>query len=175
MKKFLAIIISSFLFISFSLAANDLVHGQQLFKGRCAGCHGILNELTGPALAGLSDRHSEAWIMAFVRNSQQMIESGDETASKIFETYNSLPMPAQKDLSDDDIRSIVAYIKAETQRINTSEKTQKYAAGAVCMNKKFLQLDDTASLLKVGFTTLFVPLVLFGCFFYRHAERISNK
>lgn len=175
MKNTLLTILLFFYFISLGLSSTNLTRGQWLFKGRCAACHGISNELTGPALAGISDRRSEDWIVAFVRSPQQMISEGDQTALEVFDMYNSLPMPPQKDLSDNDIRDIIAYIGVEAQGINASTKQQKYLAGTAVTSKKFLKLDDTSTLLKVGITTLLVPLLLFGCFCYQKSESVTNK
>lgn len=174
MKNTLCTILFYFFIMSFTLSANDLAKGQVLFKARCAACHGISKELTGPALAGIADRHSEAWLLAFVRNSQKMIAEGDKMAIQIFEMYNSLPMPAQQDLCDEDIRDIVAFIGEATKQVSASEKQQNYVADATNSNKKFLTLNEPATFIKVGLTTLFVPLLLFSCFLYRKAGRVSK-
>jgi heme/copper-type cytochrome/quinol oxidase subunit 2 len=71
----------------------------------------------GPALKGVYDRRSEEWIIKFVHNSQAVIKSGDEYAVKLYNEYNQTVMTAFPQLKDDQIRSIIAYIKeAETAK-----------------------------------------------------------
>lgn len=100
------------------VAAPVLAHppadeGKTLFVSRCAGCHSVNKTLTGPALAGIDERRDMNWIKSFIRSSQSMVRAGDATAVQLFEQYNKIPMPDHMDLSDDDINSIVDYIKSE--------------------------------------------------------------
>lgn len=78
---------------------------------QCKACHNIDGpKLIGPNLAGVEDRHDEAWLIRFIRNSQEVIQSGDPVAVKLFEEYNKIPMPPH-DLTDDQIRDMLLYIK----------------------------------------------------------------
>jgi len=88
---------------------------QQLFQTRCGVCHTIGGgRLVGPDLQGVDQRHSEAWIIAFVQHSQQMVAAGDPEAVAIFDKFNGIMMPDQP-LYDDEIRGIIEYIRtAET-------------------------------------------------------------
>jgi hypothetical protein len=40
-----------------------------------------------------------------------MIESGDKYGVELFNKYNKVPMPAYENFSDDEIKSILAYIE----------------------------------------------------------------
>ena len=71
--------------------------------------------MTGPALAGVDERRSMDWIINFIHSSQSVIKSGDKDAIALYEKFNKIPMPDHPDLSDDKIKSIVAYIKSETK------------------------------------------------------------
>ncbi len=104
-----------FLMLSvFSLkAAPPVEEGKQIFTSRCAACHNINKVLTGPALAGVHDRRSEDWIISFVKSSQTMVKSGDKDALAVFEKFNRIPMPDHSDLSDESIKNVIEYIKAE--------------------------------------------------------------
>lgn len=89
--------------------------GKTIFISRCAACHNVNKQLTGPALAGLSERRSIDWIINFVRSSQAMVVKGDTAAVSLFNKYNKTAMPDHTDLSETDIKSIVEYIKKETK------------------------------------------------------------
>ena len=102
----------------FSLAANanpPIDEGKTIFAARCAACHNINKVLTGPALAGVHERRSLDWIVNFVHSSQTMVKSGDPIALEVFTKFNKIPMPDHKDLTPDNIKNIVEYIKSESK------------------------------------------------------------
>jgi mono/diheme cytochrome c family protein len=87
--------------------------GQTLFKNNCAVCHAVHEQVVGPALAGVYERRPLSWIESFVKNSQQVIQGGDEYAVQRYEQFNKTAMPSF-DFSDDEIISVMAYIKDQT-------------------------------------------------------------
>ena len=93
--------------------AQDVKEGQALFKSKCTSCHSVLKKMVGPALTGMSERHSEEWLVKWIKNSQALIASGDPAAKAIFEEYNNSVMTSFTDLSDDQIKNIIAYVKDE--------------------------------------------------------------
>ena len=95
--------------------ANPLEDGKSIFSMRCAACHSVNKALTGPALAGIEEKRSLDWIFQFIRSSQTLVKGGDKEAIEIFEQFNKIPMPDHPDLTDDDIKNILAYIKSETK------------------------------------------------------------
>ncbi|SKA33712.1 Cytochrome c, mono-and diheme variants [Chitinophaga eiseniae] len=97
----------------FSSKAADPAEGKKLFQARCASCHNVNKKLTGPALAGVDERHSEAWIINFVKASQSMVKAGDKEALAVYNANNQVAMPDHPDLSDEMIRDILAYVKEE--------------------------------------------------------------
>jgi cytochrome c551/c552 len=94
-------------------AAPPVEEGKSIFTTRCAGCHNVNKQVLGPALAGVDQRRSTEWIINFVHSSQAMIQKGDKEAVALFKQYNNIPMPDHKDLSDENIKSVVEYIKTE--------------------------------------------------------------
>jgi mono/diheme cytochrome c family protein len=109
------------LFASFSAWATPPVEeGKSIFTTRCAGCHSITKVLTGPALAGVDERRSMDWIINFVHSSQKMVKAGDKDAVAVFEKFNKIPMPDHTDLTDENIKNIVAYIKTEKEAAATA-------------------------------------------------------
>lgn len=89
--------------------------GAKLYNGNCTQCHAINEVVIGPALKNVHERLSTEWLISWIRNSQKMIESGDEYAVKIYNQYQKTAMPAYP-FSDAEILSILAYIKVESNR-----------------------------------------------------------
>ncbi|AXG73407.1 cytochrome C [Flavobacterium arcticum] len=89
--------------------AGDPVKGKELFNSLCAACHKLDAKATGPALRNIADKHDRAWLYKWVRNSSEMIKSGDATAVKLFAENNNSVMTAFPQLSDKDIDDIMAY------------------------------------------------------------------
>jgi cytochrome c oxidase cbb3-type subunit III len=50
----------------------------------------------------------------FIKSSQEMIKAGDEEATAVFNQFGKIPMPDHMHFSDDEVKSIVAYIKDES-------------------------------------------------------------
>jgi hypothetical protein len=115
MKKKLTITSLTLLLTLFVFSIPPVDEGKLIFTSRCASCHNVNKVVLGPALAGVSDRHSEDWIVHFVHSSQTVIKGGDKTAIALFEKFNKIPMPDHSDLSPDNIKGILAYIKSETK------------------------------------------------------------
>ena len=90
--------------------AETIAAGEILFT-ECKVCHTVQTRLIGPALKGVYDRRELPWIYAFVKNSTKVIASGDEQAVAIFNEYNEIPMTSFDTFSDEEILSIMAYIK----------------------------------------------------------------
>ena len=95
--------------------------GKLIFNSRCAGCHNVNQVLTGPALAGVHDRHSMDWIINFVRSSQTMVKKGDKDAVALFEQFNKIPMPDHADLTEENVKSIVEFIKSEAKPVGENK------------------------------------------------------
>jgi mono/diheme cytochrome c family protein len=113
MKLKLSLLLTALFFAMFMYAAPPVEEGKAIFQSRCAACHNINKNLTGPALAGVDQRRSIEWIINFVHSSQTVIKSGDKDAVALFKQFNNIPMPDHKDLSDAQIKNIVAYINSE--------------------------------------------------------------
>ena len=85
--------------------------GYQLFsEWGCENCHRVNRKLIGPALGGVTERREKDWIYRFVKNSTQMIESGDPTAVALYEEFNQYQMQ-NHDLENEQIDQILAYIE----------------------------------------------------------------
>jgi len=113
--KFIAVTLT-FLFasISFVYSQESVEAGKTIFNSRCTSCHAIDRRVIGPALKDVHNRHDEKWIVNFVHSSQTVIKGGDAVAVKLFQEYNQTVMPDHKDLSQAQIKNIIAYIKDES-------------------------------------------------------------
>lgn len=110
----------TFVLLLFSLSISDTLQAQPdgaaLFKAQCAQCHSTGdNKVIGPGLKNLHTRRTEAWLLPWIKNSQAVIKSGDAYAVKLYNEYNQTAMPSFS-LSDDEIKSILAYAKAEGEK-----------------------------------------------------------
>lgn len=89
--------------------------GKVIFSTRCAACHNINIKLVGPALAGVDQRHNIDWIVNFVHSSQTLVKKNDKDAVALFTEFNHMVMPDHPDLSNDQIKSVVEYVKSQTK------------------------------------------------------------
>ena len=87
----------------------DPVKGKELFNTNCAACHKLDAKSTGPALRGVANKYDMAWLYKWIRNSSDLIKSGDAKAVKVFEENNKAVMTAFPQLSEADIDNIIAY------------------------------------------------------------------
>ncbi|RIJ33431.1 c-type cytochrome [Pontibacter oryzae] len=86
--------------------------GEALFKNNCAVCHSAGSDvIVGPGLQGVNGRHSEAWLIKWIKNSQSLIQAGDAEAIAVYEEYSKQAMPSFA-FSDDEVKSILAYIES---------------------------------------------------------------
>ena len=122
------------LFVGFIPSAlNAQPSGQELFANNCASCHKIDQPMVGPALGGIDKRRDEAWLLKWIRNSAAVIASGDQYAVDLYNQYNKTAMPAY-DWSDEEIKSVLAYIKEEEKALANKPKSADGGAGAAAAN-----------------------------------------
>ena len=111
------------------LLAGDAAAGKALFNANCAACHKLDAKMTGPALRGVAERRDRAWLGKWIKNSKDLIASGDADAVKVFEEFNKTPMTAFPQLSDADVDNILAYT---SQPKEEPKAVAKGVAGAGC-------------------------------------------
>ena len=119
------LLITSLSIASVSMSfAQDAGAGAAIFKQKCTACHALNKQVVGPALKGVTERHDEAWLIKWTKNAPAMIASGDPAAKKLFDQYKPMVMTAFPELSDDDVKNIYAYIKAEGDKPAAAAGTQ---------------------------------------------------
>ena len=89
--------------------------GAKLYNNNCTQCHAINEVVIGPALKDVHERRPVEWLIPWIRNSQKVIQSGDEYAVALYEEYNKTVMTAYP-FSDEEIMSLLAYIKVESDK-----------------------------------------------------------
>jgi len=143
----LVILIFSF---SNSLYAQN---GQALFSQNCASCHAVHKDLTGPALAGVEERWGDKdRLYAWIRNNQAVLKSGDKYANELYLKWNKTPMNLFPNLKDEEIASILTYIKSVPD-----PKAGGNAAGAAGATAG--QQDGGDNTLLYGILTLILAVV----------------
>ncbi len=135
-----------------------LDEGKALFGGKCASCHAktMKDDLTGPALGGVQERWEgrEELLNEWIRNSQKVIQSGDEYAVNLYNEWNKVAMNNFPELDDAQISSILAYI----DYVYTVGPWPPPAAGAEAVAVANEPKDNT--LLYVGLLVLLGVLAL---------------
>ncbi|MCS6896207.1 MAG: c-type cytochrome [Bacteroidia bacterium] len=102
--------------------------GKALFQANCASCHAVNRRVVGPALKGAHERWGgdEAEMVKFIQNSQAYINGNFKNsayAKKLYEEYNKAVMTAFTALSEAEIKSILSYIKSESQAAASAAAT----------------------------------------------------
>ena len=129
-----------FLFI-FSLFAfvSNAQDGEGLFKSKCGACHMLGKDGTGPNLKDVRSKWNDAGegelIYDWVKNSQELVESGSSTMAAAANEYSAIAMTPQ-DVTNEDIDAILNYVDAyvapapveaaEDVASASTEKTIKY-------------------------------------------------
>lgn len=99
-----------------TLQAQDVKEGETLFKANCSTCHKVFGNFLGPELAGVNERRDEDWLLRWISNAPAMIASGDATALELDAQYPSSMMTAFPQLSEDNIKNILAYVSSEEEK-----------------------------------------------------------
>jgi cytochrome c2 len=98
---------------STQIPLSDLAtKGKALFMGKCASCHALFKNLTGPGLIGFTERGP--WVerknvYAWIRNPSAFMQTNKYT-SNLKAMYGSM-MTAFPDLTDEEVDAICEYIQ----------------------------------------------------------------
>ncbi|EKB50210.1 c-type cytochrome [Cecembia lonarensis] len=134
--------------------------GKSIFNANCRSCHRLDQKNVGPALRGVTDRHSIDWTKSFIRNSQALIASGDAEAVAIYNEYNQLVMPSHEFLSDDDLMNLLAYVEYGDKADATAAAAGE--GGAVAAGGAGVPSEYLTIILGVLVVVLLLILVVLG-------------
>ncbi len=144
------------LLLTINMALADVAEGEKLFKANCTACHAINEKVVGPALRDVHKRRDAKWLLKWIKNSPELIKSGDPIAVQLLKDNNNLPMLPFEFLTEPQIKSIIEYIKQEsgkpivtTQAGDETSTTEKGSRKGFYTETIFLALCVMAVLLIV--------------------------
>ncbi len=125
MKKTFIIVLIAIGSVKLFAQAPTVDAGKTLFAANCVACHTVgKGRLVGPDLKGVHAKYPETRLIKWIKSSQTLIKAGDPAAVALFKEYNNIPMPDFNQLSDANIKSIIAYIKKESTTTTTTVSTK---------------------------------------------------
>lgn len=83
--------------------------GEAKFSAICTACHMAEQRMIGPALKGVYERRSPAWVMNMIKNPDGMLKE-DPIAKALLKEYNNAIMLNQN-LTDDETRAVAEYLR----------------------------------------------------------------
>lgn len=106
-----AFVFASLSFLIFTGAqAQDLAEGRTLFKDKCAACHALDHDATGPALTPKMKELDESFLIPWIKNNIALIASGNKQAIEASK-FSPSEMKTFPTLTDAQIKSIIEYAK----------------------------------------------------------------
>lgn len=106
--------------------------GDFSFNKNCSGCHNFRQDGIGPQLSGVTKKFNKDWLLGFIKNSQQVIRSGDTTAVQLFNRYKKAVMPSFEGLGEEELNALLAFINTHAQTIAASgDKAAKGIANPI--------------------------------------------
>lgn len=139
-------------------AFSQAPDGAALFQP-CQACHTIgKGKLIGPDLYQVTQRRDKEWLHKFIKNSQEVVQSGDEYAVKLFESHNKIPMPPFA-YTDEQIDAVLSYIDHYNPNQAAAPATQEVKAGEENAQKEEFFADTKDHKRQYG-TTFIISLIL---------------
>lgn len=141
-----------FFILTNSLQSQSIEEGEKLFNSNCVSCHQIDKKVIGPALRGVNDKYSQEWLLKWIKNSAELIASGDPDAIAIYEEYNKSAMSAFTYLSDEDILNILAYVEVAPEKVaavNVAGASSEEVSQVDPKRKYYIQLTLSILLLLI--------------------------
>lgn len=109
---------------------GDLAAGEAVFTANCKQCHAINEQVVGPALRDAHKRWpNDAALLNFIKYPQKVIDGGNAYAKGLYDKYKQY-MPNHAHLKDDEINSVIAWIKVESAKPAVADAGPGAAAAA---------------------------------------------
>ncbi|NEU70234.1 cytochrome c [Spirosoma agri] len=98
------------------ISTPTLKRGQSLFINHCQSCHEMTStKRIGPGLLGVTVRApSPAWLMRWIQNPSEVLQSGDAYANQLVKDYAPVVMPGFPKLKESDLKAILSYLDSYT-------------------------------------------------------------
>ena len=90
------------------------INQPDVYKRKCASCHLVTKDMTGPKLEGVLDKiPSEKWFELYIKNEDSLLKNGDKYANEIskFSTVNNVHN--FNELTTDEINILKKYIRGK--------------------------------------------------------------
>ena len=90
------------------------INQPDVYKRKCASCHLVNKDMTGPKLEGVLDKiPSEKWFELYIKNEDSLLKNGDKYANEIskFSTVNNVHN--FNELTTDEINILKKYIRGK--------------------------------------------------------------
>ncbi len=154
-------IFATLIVLSLGSFAQTADEGAKLFSANCTSCHSINEKIVGPPLKNVHKKYDEAWIIKWVKNSQEFIKSGDAKAVKVYEENNKIPMTSFATFTDLQVKSIIAYVKAESEKAPVASAASASSNVATDSETETTDLSDCINwLMVVSFLLLIIVIGL---------------
>lgn len=104
-----------FMFTTTLSAQGDAAAGESIFKAKCASCHNMTKDVTGPALIGILDgtrAPSREWLKLWIKDNNSLRASGDAYANKVYDAWGGKAMTAFPYFTDQQLDDVIEYIVA---------------------------------------------------------------
>jgi nitrate reductase gamma subunit len=165
------------LLLIFSTFKVNAESGDQIFNKLCMTCHSLTDKvLVGPGLQGVNDRKDEEWLIKWIKDPQSLLAANDEYAVKLFNDFNKVPMPGFPQLKDEEIKDLLAFVKAQAPAAaapaadGTPAATSTSTASASPVAATETAPDPFLS--KYGFLIFFV-IAITGFLLYRYKSKTA--
>jgi cytochrome oxidase Cu insertion factor (SCO1/SenC/PrrC family)/cytochrome c2 len=97
------------------------VPGQVMFKKICAPCHTVgVGDRVGPDLRGVTERRTNSWLTAFLKNPDDVRKKNDPVARELIARFPTVRMPKMS-LTDEDAADMIAFLKGKTEELKEAE------------------------------------------------------
>jgi mono/diheme cytochrome c family protein len=83
--------------------------GEAKYSAICTACHMAEQRMIGPALKGVYEKRSPAWVMNMIKNPDGMLKE-DPIAKALLKEYNNAIMLNQN-LTDEETRAVAEYLR----------------------------------------------------------------
>ena len=88
-------------------------NAEAIFQSKCSICHDFKTDKIGPSLAGVQERWGgdKTRLKSFIKNSQEVIKSGDPYAVALYDKWHHSAMPSFNDLTEEELNALVDYLQ----------------------------------------------------------------
>lgn len=95
--------------VAASLDAGMATSGEKIYAVKCGSCHKLSDEkLVGPGWKGVSSRHTAAWIMNFITNTDEMLDKDPKAQAQLEICLVRMP---NQNLSDQEARDLYEFMR----------------------------------------------------------------